>query len=109
MFRILCSLINGLVCNSSPLVIASGGPREMCVATLLSWPMSLGWDGICILRCNIQQKRRMCGRTAMMPRYLHGGWFSGDILHGMRCFNNVAQLHAPTGARLATATNMLQA
>ena len=33
----------------------------------------------------------------------------GDTLHGMRCFNNVAQLRAPTGAHLATATNMLQA
>ena len=33
----------------------------------------------------------------------------GDILHGMRCFNNVAQLRAPTGAHCATATGMLQA
>ena len=33
----------------------------------------------------------------------------GDILHGMRCFNNVAQLRAPTGAHLATATDMLRA
>ena len=33
----------------------------------------------------------------------------GDILHGMRCFNNVAQLRAPTGAHLATATGMLEA
>ena len=33
----------------------------------------------------------------------------GDILHGMRCFNSVAQLRAPTGAHLATATGMLQA
>ena len=33
----------------------------------------------------------------------------GDILHGMRCFNSVAQLCAPTGAHLATATGMLEA
>ena len=33
----------------------------------------------------------------------------GNILHGMRCFDNVAQLRAPTGAHLATATGMLQA
>ena len=33
----------------------------------------------------------------------------GDILHGMRCFNNVAQPRAPTGAHLATATGMLRA
>ena len=33
----------------------------------------------------------------------------GDILHGMRCFNSVAQLRAPTGAHLATATGMLEA
>ena len=31
----------------------------------------------------------------------------GDILHGMRCCNNFTQLHAPTGAHLATATDML--
>ena len=33
----------------------------------------------------------------------------GNILHGIRCFNNIAWLHAPTGAHLATATDMLQA
>ena len=33
----------------------------------------------------------------------------GDILHGTRSFNNVAQLHAPTGAHLTKATEMLQA
>ena len=33
----------------------------------------------------------------------------GDSLHGMRCFNSVAQLRAPTGAHLATATGMLEA
>ena len=33
----------------------------------------------------------------------------GDIVHGMRCFNSVAQLRAHTGAHLATATGMLQA
>ena len=33
----------------------------------------------------------------------------GDILHGMGCFNNVAQRRAPTGAHLATATDMLRA
>ena len=33
----------------------------------------------------------------------------GDVLHGMRCFNNVAQLRAPTSAHLATTTDMLQA
>ena len=33
----------------------------------------------------------------------------GDIPHGMLCFNNVAQLRAPTGAHLATATDMLRA
>ena len=32
----------------------------------------------------------------------------GDILHGMRCFNSVAQLRAPTGANVATATGMVQ-
>ena len=37
------------------------------------------------------------------------GVLYGDILHGMRCFNSVAQLRAPTGAHLATATGMLQA
>ena len=30
----------------------------------------------------------------------------GDILHGTRSFNNVAQLHAPTGAHLTKATKM---
>ena len=34
---------------------------------------------------------------------------SGDILHGTRGFKNVARLHAPTGAHLAKATEMLQA
>ena len=33
----------------------------------------------------------------------------GDILHGTRSFTNVAQLHAPTGAHLTKATEMLQA
>ena len=33
----------------------------------------------------------------------------GDILHGIRCFNNVAQLRALTSAHLATARDMLQA
>ena len=33
----------------------------------------------------------------------------GDILHGMRCFNNVAQLRVPIGAYFAFATDMLQA
>ena len=33
----------------------------------------------------------------------------GDILHGTRSFNNVAQLHAPTGGHLTKATEMLQA
>ena len=33
----------------------------------------------------------------------------GDIPHGMRCFNNVAQRRAPSGARLATARDMLRA
>ena len=33
----------------------------------------------------------------------------GDILHGTRSFNNVAQLHAPTGAHLTKAPEMLQA
>ena len=33
----------------------------------------------------------------------------GDILHGTRSFNNVAQLHAPTGAELTKATELLQA
>ena len=33
----------------------------------------------------------------------------GDILHGMRCFNNVAQLCAPTAAHSATATDMIRA
>ena len=33
----------------------------------------------------------------------------GDILHGTRSFNNVAQLHGPTGAHLTKATEMLQA
>ena len=37
------------------------------------------------------------------------GVVCGDIVHGMRCFNNVAQLRAPTGAHLATATGMLEA
>ena len=37
------------------------------------------------------------------------GLVYGDILHGMWCFNNVAQLRAPTGAHLATATGMLHA
>ena len=31
----------------------------------------------------------------------------GDILHGTRNFNNVAQLHAPTCAHLTKATEML--
>ena len=33
----------------------------------------------------------------------------GDILHGTRSLNNVAQLHAPTGAHVTKATEMLQA
>ena len=33
----------------------------------------------------------------------------GDILHGMRCFNSVAQLRAPARAHLATAIAMLEA
>ena len=33
----------------------------------------------------------------------------GDILHSTRGFNNVAQMHAPTGAHLAKAIKMLQA
>ena len=41
-------LINAVVCNSSPLVIASGGRRQMRVATVLSWPMSSECHGIWI-------------------------------------------------------------
>ena len=37
------------------------------------------------------------------------GLVYGDILPGMRCFNDVARPRAPTGAHLATATDMLQA
>ena len=33
----------------------------------------------------------------------------GDILHGIRCLNNVAQLRAPTRAHLASATDLLRA
>ena len=33
----------------------------------------------------------------------------GDIVHSMRCFNNVAHLCAPTGAHFTTATDMLWA
>ena len=33
----------------------------------------------------------------------------GDILHGMWCFNSVAQLRAPRDAHLATTTGMLEA
>ena len=33
----------------------------------------------------------------------------GDILHGTHTFNNVAQLHARTGAHLTKATEMVQA
>ena len=33
----------------------------------------------------------------------------GDILHGTRSFDNAAQLHAPIGAHLTKATEMLQA
>ena len=33
----------------------------------------------------------------------------GDILHGMRCFDSVALLRAPTRAHLATAKGMRQA
>ena len=33
----------------------------------------------------------------------------GDILHGMQCFNNMAQLCAPAGAHLAIATDMPRA
>ena len=33
----------------------------------------------------------------------------GDTLHGMQCFNNVAQLRTPTGAHLAAAIDTLQA
>ena len=42
-------------------------------------------------------------------RLLAWGVVYGDILHGMRCFNSVAQLRAPTGAHLATAKGMLEA
>ena len=41
--------------------------------------------------------------------FLAWGVVYGDILHGMRCFNNVAQLHATTGAHLATTIGMLHA
>ena len=37
------------------------------------------------------------------------GMVYGDILHGMRCFNNVAQMRACTSAHLATTTDMLRA
>ena len=37
------------------------------------------------------------------------GFVYGDILHGMRCFENVAQVRVPTGAHLATAKGILQA
>ena len=33
----------------------------------------------------------------------------GDIVHGTRSFNNVAKLHAPTGAHRTKAAEMLQA
>ena len=46
-------------------------------ATLLFWPMSLGWHDTWIPRCSILPRRRMCGRNAMMPPCLHGGWFMG--------------------------------
>ena len=37
------------------------------------------------------------------------GVVCGDMMHGMRCFNTVAQLRAPTSTHLATATGMLKA
>ena len=45
----------------------------------------------------------------MVPLYWHWWMVCGDILHGMWCFNCAAQLHAPSDAHLATATNMLEA
>ena len=52
--------------------------RQMRIATLLSWPMSLGWRDIWIESRNIAQKRSMYGRTVMTPLYSHGGWFMGS-------------------------------
>ena len=101
--------INVVACNSSPQVITSGGHRQMHGKTLLFWPMSVGWHDTWIPRCSILPKRRMCGGTATMPACLHGGVVYGDILHGMQCFNCVAQLRGPTGAHLATAIGMLEA
>ena len=43
----------------------------------------------------------------MMRLSLHGGWFMGTSC--MVCVNNVAEVCAPTGAHLASATDMLQA
>ena len=73
MSRVNCSPTNAVGCKWCPLVNTCGVLMQMRVATLLHWPMSLGWHGIWIRRCNIPQKRRMCGTTAMMPLYLHGG------------------------------------
>ena len=47
-----------------------------------------------------------CGSHAWIKGM--GGVY-GDILHGMWWVRNVEQLHAPTGAHLATARDMLQA
>ena len=45
----------------------------------------------------------------MMPVYLRGGLVYWNILHGMRCSNNLVQPCAPAGAHLATATDRLKA
>ena len=55
-------LTNAVVCNSSPLVIASGDRRQMRVTTLLFLVMSPGRHRIWMSRCNIPPKRTMCGR-----------------------------------------------
>ena len=51
----------------------------------------------------------MCGMKIRMPSLIACGGAYGDILHGTCCFHDVAWLHSPIGAHLATATDMLLA
>ena len=61
------------------------------------------------LKVQISTKEEDAWEDCDDANLLAWGVVYGDILHGMRCFNNVAQLRAHTGAHLATATYMLQA
>ena len=108
MYKSMCR-INVVACSSSPQVIASGGHRRMHDATLL-FLANVSW-----VARHLDSKVRHSTKEGDVWEDCHDasllawGVVHGDIRHGMRCFNSVGQIRAPTCAHLVTAIGMLEA